>query len=152
MDVGAYRLPTDATFAWTSTTIVVAEVSAGGERGLGYTYADRATAVFVKDLLTPIVVGSDIAAAGRTWAQLVAAIRNLGRSGIAAMAISAVDNARFDARARVHDAPLAELLGAERERVPVYGSGGFTSYARHPAACCRCAILSVTRWQSASSS
>ena len=67
--------------------------------------------------------------------------RNLGRSGIAAMAISAVDNARLDARARVHDAPLAELLGAERERVPVYGSGGFTSYTldtlQHAA---RCAI------------
>jgi L-alanine-DL-glutamate epimerase-like enolase superfamily enzyme len=56
------------------------------------------------------------------------AVRNLGRVGIAAMAIAADDAALWDLKARILGLPLASLLGAVRDRVPVYGSGGFTSY------------------------
>ncbi len=45
------------------------------------------------------------------------------------MAISAVDNALWDLKARLLDLPLVNLLGAVRDGVPVYGSGGFTSYS-----------------------
>ena len=49
LDVAVYRIPTaqpesDGTLEWSSTTLVVVEVSAGGQRGLGYTYADRGAA------------------------------------------------------------------------------------------------------------
>ena len=59
---------------------------------------------------------------------MVAAIRNLGRPGISSMAIAAVDNALWDLKAQILDLPLVSLLGQVRTAVPVYGSGGFTSY------------------------
>jgi len=45
------------------------------------------------------------------------------------MAIAAVDAALWDVKARLLDLPLVKLLGAVRDAVPVYGSGGFTSYS-----------------------
>ena len=56
------------------------------------------------------------------------AVRNLGREGLAATAISAVDTALWDLKAVLLDLPLATLLGRYRETVPIYGSGGFTTY------------------------
>ena len=55
-------------------------------------------------------------------------VRNLGRSGLAATAVAAVDAALWDIKAKLLDVPLAGLLGRVRAEVPVYGSGGFTSY------------------------
>jgi L-alanine-DL-glutamate epimerase-like enolase superfamily enzyme len=131
--VSAYRIPTDlpesdGTLEWDSTTLVLVEAEAGGVRGLGFSYADVATATLARDLLVGRVIGRcawDVPAA---WAAMVHAIRNLGRPGIASMAISAVDNALWDLKARLLGLPLARLLGTVRDRVPVYGSGGFTSY------------------------
>jgi len=48
---------------------------------------------------------------------------------LAATAISAVDAALYDLKARLLDLPLARLLGSYRNTVPIYGSGGFTSYS-----------------------
>ena len=133
--VSAYRIPTDVpnesdgTLVWTATTLVVVEARAGGITGLGYTYADTATARLIHDTLADVVRGQDVMANGRIWAALVAQIRNLGRPGIAAMAIAAVDVALWDLKARLLGLPLVTLLGAARDTVPVYGSGGFTSYS-----------------------
>ncbi len=63
------------------------------------------------------------------WLTMVQSIRNLGRPGICSMAISAVDAALWDLKARLLDLPLVSLLGAVGESVPVYGSGGFTTYS-----------------------
>jgi L-alanine-DL-glutamate epimerase-like enolase superfamily enzyme len=60
---------------------------------------------------------------------MVGAIRNLGRPGIASMAIAAVDCALWDLKARLLGLPLCKLLGMANDGVPVYGSGGFTSYS-----------------------
>ena len=134
LDVSAFVVPTDfpeadGTLAWDKTTLVVVEATGGGIRSLGYTYADTSTALLIKDFLTPIVIGRDAMAVAGTWAAMVHAIRNLGRPGIVSMAISAVDAALWDLKARLLDLPLVTLLGAVRESVPVYGSGGFTSYS-----------------------
>jgi L-alanine-DL-glutamate epimerase-like enolase superfamily enzyme len=59
---------------------------------------------------------------------MVRAIRNHGRPGVVSMSIAAVDTALWDLKARLLGVPLARLLGLVREAVPVYGSGGFTSY------------------------
>ena len=132
--VATYRVPTDVptesdgTYAWSATTLVLVEATAGGATGLGYSYADRATAQLIHDTLAPLVCGANSMAIGETWAALVASVRNLGREGIASMAISAVDVALWDLKARLLDLPLLTLLGASRGAVPVYGSGGFTSY------------------------
>ena len=131
--VSAYRIPTDfpesdGTLAWDSTTVVVVEVTAGGRTGLGFTYADTATARLAKQVLAEVVVGRDAMAVPAAWDAMVHAIRNLGRPGISSMAIAAVDAALWDLKARLLGLPLVTLLGAARASVPVYGSGGFTSY------------------------
>src|SRR5919199_4299812 len=133
LTVSAYTMPTDlpesdGTYAWDSTTLVLVEVTAGNGQGLGYTYADMATARLIRDTLTDVVLGCDAMAVPGAWAAMVAAIRNLGRPGIASMAIAAVDAALWDVKARLLGVPLLTLLGVVRDRVPVYGSGGFTSY------------------------
>ncbi len=133
LEVHAYRIPTDqpesdGTFEWHATTIVVVDVDAGGQRGLGYTYADTATATLIRDTLSDVVVGRDAMAVEGAWWAMVGAIRNLGRPGIASMAVSAIDVALWDLKARLLGVSVLDVLGAVRESIPVYGSGGFTSY------------------------
>jgi len=134
LEVSAYVVPTDrpesdGTLAWDSTTLVVVEVFAGGERGLGYTYADVSAARLVESKLTGAVAGCDAMAPPAAWQAMVRATRNLGRPGIVSSAIAAVDVALWDLKARLLEVSLATLLGPVRAQVPVYGSGGFTSYS-----------------------
>ena len=131
--VKVYTVPTDApeadgTFAWDSTTMVLVTLEAGGKTGLGYTYADAATGKVAETLLKKAVVGSDVFAHGATLQALYHQVRNSGETGIDAMAISAIDNALWDLKARLLESPLVDVLGAVRPGIPVYGSGGFTSY------------------------
>ncbi len=133
VETSVYRVPTDlpesdGTYEWHDTTMVVAEVSAGDERGLGYTYSTAAAAVLIRDVLADAIRGCDAMDTPRAWDAMVHAIRNLGRSGISSMAIAAVDVALWDLKARLLGVSLATLLGRVRESVPIYGSGGFTSY------------------------
>jgi L-alanine-DL-glutamate epimerase-like enolase superfamily enzyme len=131
--VSFFTVPTDSpeadgTFSWTSTSMVLVQLECGSTRALGYTYADHSTAVLAHKLLTEIVIGSDPLFHAATLQKLLAAIRNLGETGIAMMAVSAIDNALWDLRARLVNLPLVSLLGQVRPSIPVYGSGGFTSY------------------------
>jgi L-alanine-DL-glutamate epimerase-like enolase superfamily enzyme len=128
-----YVIPTDApeadgTLTWSETTMVLVTARAGGELGSGWTYAAAAARGVVADVLAGVVVGRsafDVTGAAEAMAR---AVRNIGREGIAAMAISAVDVALWDLKARLLGLPVASLLGRVREEVLVYGSGGFTSY------------------------
>lgn len=134
IDVSVYKIPTDfpesdGTLEWTDTTTVVVEVCGGGQRGIGYTFADRATGELIKDKLAPLLIGADAMAVPSSWFCMARSIRNLGRPGIASMAISAVDVALWDLKARLLDVSLLTLFGKMRDRVAVYGSGGFTSYS-----------------------
>jgi L-alanine-DL-glutamate epimerase-like enolase superfamily enzyme len=131
--VTAFTIPTDrpesdGTLAWNSTTLVLVETSAGRTHGLGYTYADEATAKLIAAKLAPELEGHDPFNIPACWEAMRHSIRNLGRPGIASMAIAAVDNALWDLKAKLLDLPLAQLLGQVRRSVPIYGSGGFTSY------------------------
>ncbi len=133
IDVSAFTVPTDTpesdgTLEWSSTTVVVVEASAGGKRGLGVTYAGTSSAYLIRDKLADVVTGQDAMNVGATFDAMVTAIRNLGRPGVASTAISAVDMALWDLKARLLDLPLCTLLGMRRSSVPLYGSGGFTSY------------------------
>ena len=134
LDVAAFTVPTDepeqdGTFDWESTTIVVCEAYAGGETGLGYTYGDAATGGLIESTLADAVRGRDALEVGSAWEAMSRALRNIGRPGIGMMAVSAVDVALWDLKARLLDQPLVALLDARHEAVPVYGSGGFTSYS-----------------------
>jgi L-alanine-DL-glutamate epimerase-like enolase superfamily enzyme len=134
IDVSAATIPTEApesdgTFEWDSTTIVLVEVEGGGDRGLGFTYGDESAAVMIERRLASVVEGVDAMAVQAAWAAMVEAVRNVGRPGLASHAISAVDVALWDLKARLLGVPLVVLLGPVRESVPIYGSGGFTSYS-----------------------
>jgi len=133
VEVSAYTVPTDApesdgTLSWDSTTLVVVQARAAGHTGLGYTYAGPPAATTVSSVLAGIVEGRDVLAVPAAWDAMQQAVRNLGRPGVVAEAISAVDVALWDLHARVLDLPLMVVLGAVHDATPIYGSGGFTSY------------------------
>lgn len=130
---GGFTVPTDApeadgTAQWDSTTVVTVEVDAGGCTGLGWTYATGACVTLIDDVLTAVVVGADPMNPPGIWDELVRRSRNLGRPGLVSCALSAVDIALWDLKARLLEMPLCRLLGQVHDRVPVYGSGGFTTY------------------------
>ena len=129
----SYTIPTDApeadgTIAWTSTTLVTVEVEAGGRTGFGYTYGAGSAAMLVSGTLAEVLRGRDAMDVPAAWRAMQGAVRNMGRPGIAATAISAVDLALWDLKGHLLGLPLATLLGRARDAVPIYGSGGFTSY------------------------
>jgi L-alanine-DL-glutamate epimerase-like enolase superfamily enzyme len=136
VDTAVYVIPTDApeadgTLAWNETTMVLVIVRAGGLEGIGWSYAAAAAASVVDDVLADVVIGRsacDVAGATEAMAR---AVRNIGRGGIAATAISSVDIALWDLKARLLGQPLTALLGPLGHDVPIYGSGGFTSYDEH---------------------
>ena len=133
LEVTVHTVPTDGdeadgTLEWDSTTAVVVRACAGAVVGIGYTYTDAACADVIRGKLSPLVEGRDPMDVRAAWDAMSRAVRNFGRPGICASAISAVDTALWDLKARLLDVPLVSLLGAARDAVPVYGSGGFTSY------------------------
>jgi L-alanine-DL-glutamate epimerase-like enolase superfamily enzyme len=133
VEAAAYSIPTetpesDGTLEWDRTTLIVAEVYAAGQRGIGYTYGSAACATLIRERLAQCVAGHDPMAVTAAWTSMARALRNAGRPGIGAMAIAAVDTALWDLKARLLGLPLVSLLGTARESIPIYGSGGFTSY------------------------
>jgi L-alanine-DL-glutamate epimerase-like enolase superfamily enzyme len=134
LDVNAYTIPadepeSDGTLEWDSTTIVVVEAQADGRTGLGYTYCHAAAAEVVSSQLAGVVEGEDAMDVRAAWLRMGAQLRNAGRPGIGFCALSAVDQALWDLKARLLDVPLVVLLGAAHDGVPIYGSGGFCSYS-----------------------
>ncbi len=130
----AFTIPTDApeadgTLSWDRTTLIVVDIDGGGETGLGYAYAHGSAVTVINETLAPLVDGLDAFAPEAAWDKMVRAVRNMGWPGIAAGAISAVDVALWDLKAKLLGVSLAELLGIRRDRVDIYGSGGFTSYS-----------------------
>jgi len=129
----AYEIPTDrpeadGTLAWSKTTLVVAHVTGGGRTGIGYTYAASAGKPLIEGELAAAIAGRDVFETGGAWEAMVRAVRNLGRPGLASYAISAVDAALWDLKATLLGLPVSRLLGQARDEVPIYGSGGFTTY------------------------
>jgi L-alanine-DL-glutamate epimerase-like enolase superfamily enzyme len=129
-----FRIPTDApeadgTIRWDHTDMVLVEVTGGGARGLGYTYGAPAAAGLIEDVLADKIRGHSVMDVPAAWLAMVCAVRNVGWRGVAATAISAVDTALWDLKAKLLGLPLYALLGAQRSKVPIYGSGGFTSYS-----------------------
>jgi len=134
IDVSSHMIPTDfhesdGTFEWDSTTINVVEVYAGDAVGIGYTYADVTSARLVDRVFSPLILGADALGTTACWTLMRHAVRNIGRPGIASMAISAMDSALWDLKARLFGVSLVDLFGAVRNGIPIYGSGGFTSYS-----------------------
>lgn len=132
VEVACFRFPTpqpesDGTLTWEATTAVTVRVCGGGHQRLGWTYSDTAAATLIADTLRSVLLGRRCADIESAWTAMRAACRNLGTKGLVMQAVSAVDVALWDLKAKMLDAPLASLFGTVRQRVPIYGSGGFTS-------------------------
>ncbi len=132
--VAAYRVPTDApeadgTLEWDATVLVTCEIDAGGKAGFGYGYADAPRALFLTEILGPVIEGRDALDLPALWRAMVDATRNHGRQGVAGMAVSIADLTLHDLKAKLLDLPLAQMLGRRRDAAPIYGSGGFLTYA-----------------------
>ena len=133
ISTSVYKIPTDApesdgTLQWDSTTMLLVEISAGGKTGLGYSYCSAAADEIISEKLAEHLKDKDAFSIPSLWEAMVDAVRNVGWRGAAANAISAVDIALWDLKARLLALPLCELLGRAQDRIEVYGSGGFTSY------------------------
>jgi L-alanine-DL-glutamate epimerase-like enolase superfamily enzyme len=133
VEARSYRVPTDqpeadGTLSWSATTVVVALVAAGGQTGTGWTYGHDASRVVVDSVLAGVVEGADPMAVTALNESMARQCRNLGRPGVGSHAISAVDVALWDLKARLLGTSVAALLGQHRPAVPIYGSGGFTTY------------------------
>ncbi|HKW17314.1 MAG TPA: enolase C-terminal domain-like protein [Terriglobales bacterium] len=134
LQVSTYTVPTDSpesdgTLEWNKTTLVVVHAAAGGERGMGYTYADESTAHLIHSTLAEVAKSCDAMSPPCAYAQMWRRVRNLGRPGICSMAISAVDCALWDLKARLLELPLVTLFGQIHSGAPIYGSGGFITYS-----------------------
>jgi L-alanine-DL-glutamate epimerase-like enolase superfamily enzyme len=133
LSAAAFTVPTDlpegdGTLIWDSTTMVMARASAAGVTGLGWTYGSAAATQVITGQLADSVLGRsalDVPGANEAMSR---AVRNAGRQGVIAGAISAVDLALWDLKGKLLGLPLSRLLGAACAQVPVYGSGGFTTY------------------------
>jgi L-alanine-DL-glutamate epimerase-like enolase superfamily enzyme len=130
----AFIVPTDlpesdGTLAWDATTIVVVEACAADHTGIGYSYAAVAAGQLIAESLRELVVGRPAMDIPGIWSAMTAAVRNVGRAGVATHAIAAVDVALWDLKARLLGLPLVALIGRARESIAAYGSGGFTSYS-----------------------
>ncbi|GAW68022.1 mandelate racemase [Geoanaerobacter pelophilus] len=133
VEAQAYRIPTedpesDGSYRWDSTTLVAVHVRGGGARGFGYSYADAAVAPLVTGKLAQLITGRNPVDIPRCWRLMLEGVRNLGEPGIAMLAISAVDAALWDLKGKLLGLSVTDLMGRARDAVPVYGSGGFTSY------------------------
>jgi L-alanine-DL-glutamate epimerase-like enolase superfamily enzyme len=131
--VSAYRIPTDApeadgTLRWNDTTLVLVEIKAADKNGLGYTYANESAAFLIEKKLKDLVLQQNAMDIAGITNALIHEVRNSGTCGITMMAISAIDNALWDLKAKLFDVPLCKLLGQAKESMVIYGSGGFTSY------------------------
>src|SRR5918995_3920472 len=126
LEVSCYRIPTDrpeadGTFHWDATTLVLVEaVADSGLRGLGFSYTAAAAGELISERLAEVVIGRPVEHIGAAWEAMVRAVRNVGQPGVAATAISAVDIALWDLRARAARMPLFQLLGVYRQSVPIY--------------------------------
>lgn len=131
--VSAYTIPTDApeadgTLEWNSTTLVLVEIRAGDVVGLGYTYGSAVIGGVAKRLAEKCLVRKQVFDIPALHEALLEQVRNDGSRGMGAMAISGLDIALWDLKARLLNCSIAELLGRAQPSVAAYGSGGFTSY------------------------
>ncbi len=102
-------------------------IRAEGLEGHGYTYTigrgGRAVQSLIDHDLAPLLVGRDASDIQGLWNLMWQRLLYVGRGGVAAFAMAAVDVALWDLRGLREGRPLYALLGAEARDIPAYGSG-----------------------------
>ena len=112
--------------------VVVRITTDQGLEGFGVTYHEvggEATKLLIERNFTPRLIGRDPLEHEVIYADFVGYLRGIGRKGLMFCALSAIDIALWDLKGKIVDLPLYRLLGGNRSEVPVYASGGWTSYS-----------------------
>lgn len=103
-----------------------------GREGIGVTYHEvggEATKCMIDHDIAPRLIGKSPFMTEEIYCDLTQYLRGVGRKGLTFCAISAVDIALWDLKGKILDLPINVLLGSNSaEAVPVYGSGGWSSY------------------------
>lgn len=124
---------TDATRKVETIGFVIVRIrTASGLEGIGVTYHEvggEAICELIRRNIAPKLAGRDPLETDALWNELFHYLRGVGRKGLTYCGISAVDIALWDLKGKILDLPLYKLLGGNRTRVPVYASGGWTSYS-----------------------
>ena len=100
-----------------------------GLEGLGVGNGGRASQALINESLKPILIGQDPLYIEKLWDDMFWRVRGVGRKGLAFGAISAVDTALWDLKAKYFNVPLYKLLSPYTDTVPIYGSGGWTHFS-----------------------
>jgi L-alanine-DL-glutamate epimerase-like enolase superfamily enzyme len=132
VETAYYRLPLepmgDAGHGAIDTEeLITLELHAEGLVGHGYSYTigrgGRAVRSLIDDDIVPMILGQNAADIQALWDLTWQRLLYVGRGGLAAFAIAAVDVALWDLHGVREGKPLYALLGAEPREIPAYGSG-----------------------------
>jgi L-alanine-DL-glutamate epimerase-like enolase superfamily enzyme len=138
VDVHLVSYPVGPGFADATRTVetigytVVRVTTASGIEGLGVTYHEvggEATKVLIDESIAPRLIGRDAFDTEVLWQEFFSYLRGVGRKGLSFAALSAIDIALWDIKGKSLGLPLYKLFGGGRTAVPVYASGGWTSYS-----------------------
>ncbi len=134
VDTGLYRIPLETVLSDSThgtmthfELIAVRIYNDDGAEGMGYTFTVGANGSAIREQivrdLTPVLVGQEADRIESLWQRMWWKLHYGGRGGSAAFAISAVDTALWDLKARMRDEPLWRLLGGNDANVPCYAGG-----------------------------
>jgi L-alanine-DL-glutamate epimerase-like enolase superfamily enzyme len=134
LECGLYRVPLPVALSDSSHGVmrefelITARVhDRDGAQGVGYTYTVGRNGGAVYDVLTReiagIIVGLDADLIESVWHRVWWALHYGGRGGPVVLALSAIDIALWDLKARRVSLPLFKLLGGYDPRVPCYAGG-----------------------------
>ncbi len=106
----------------------------GGETGTGYTYTGgrggQAVLAMIRHDLAPLLIGRDAHAVETLNAEMFWHVHYVGRGGVAAFAISALDIALWDLRGRARGEPLSRMAGGASDRCRAYCGGIDLGFSR----------------------
>ncbi|MGB9955065.1 mandelate racemase/muconate lactonizing enzyme family protein (plasmid) [Haloferax prahovense] len=134
VDSFAVRIPLDSDVSFSNRTLeerdhaIVRITTDDGVEGTGFTLGYDSAEIIadaVERLLTPILLGEDPNDTERLWREMFDGTVPIGRKGLLLRAISIVDIALWDIKAKAANQPLYKLLGAYTDEVPAYASGGY---------------------------
>jgi D-arabinonate dehydratase len=115
--------------------LVVADIATDeGVTGLGYSLVfggggAEAVHAYLRTRLAPALIGEDPLRVEQLWEKMFRVDMGIKKQGIAAYALSALDIGLWDVAGKVAGLPLYKMWGAVTDRIPAYGSGGWSKYS-----------------------
>lgn len=115
--------------------LVVADIATDdGLKGLGYSLVfggggAEAVHAYLQTRLAPALIGEDPLMVERLWEKMFRTDMGIKKQGVAAYALAALDIGLWDIAGKSAGLPLYKMWGAVSDRIPAYGSGGWSKYS-----------------------